>query len=324
MKTDKTANLEGQESLPANRLLEGTEAALDRQKEHVKWRKKECKKARNWLKRNSAEKASKPWIRNLIQGCDLEDYYVILSGHDFWEEHELREGLRSLYGFSYQACVDIYSREKGIAAYEIGRRGPPLDVEVTHPADLAQKDFMAYCASAVGFRDTLRRIIQIRSDDEPLLSRLAKDCFELEAGGLIVLLRNSLFHARPLSPVSSVSMQETSSGVMYILRSQLSDLRDRHLKWCKAQGRSAHKNARNQWLAALGYFEKVCVSDDWTGDAVSLSQVVADHFKQLNKCYRSVRKILKTNVSAAEQDFKTLTDSAFSQYASLESLAEEQ
>ena len=220
--------------------------------------------------------------------------------------------------------MDICSREKGIAAYEIGRRGPALDVEVTHPADLAQKDFMAYCASAVGFRDTIRRIIQIRSDDEPVLSRLCRDCFESEAGVLIVLLRNSLFHARLLSPVSSGSMQETSSGVMYILRSQLADLRHRHLTWCEEKSRSAQENARNQWVAALGYFDKVCVSDDWLGDAVSLSQAVADHFQQLNECYRSVRKVLEANVSAVERDFKSLVESAFSQYAGWKTLADKQ
>ena len=87
MKTEKTANLEsqGQESLPADALLEGIEAALDLQRENMEWRKKQCNKARNWLMRHSAGKGSEPWIQNLIQGCGLEEYYVILSGHDFWK-----------------------------------------------------------------------------------------------------------------------------------------------------------------------------------------------------------------------------------------------
>lgn len=318
MKTEQSAEPEGQENLPANKLLEGIEAALEFHREEMERRKEQCRKAKKWLKRHSANRDSETWIINLIQSCDLEDYYVILSGHVFWEEHELREGLRSLFGFAYQACVDVCSREKGIAAYEIGSRGPPLDVQLTHPADLAQKDFMAYCASAIGIRDTLCRIIEIRSDDGLRLSRLCKDCFESEAGVLIALLRNSLFHARLLSPVSSVSVQGVGSkkgtrlGVMYILRSQLIDLRDRHLEWCKGKSRRTYENAKNRWDVAFGYFDKICDHDDWAGDVVSLSRIVADHFQKLNHCYRSVREILRENVTDTERDFRLLIESAFS------------
>ena len=250
-----------------------------------------------------------------------------LSGHAFWEEHELRDGLRSLYAFAHQACVDVCSREKGIAEYETGQQGLPPDMAVVHPANLvhsanlARKDLMAYCASAIGFRDALVEIGKIRSADKSRISALRTRCFKLNAGPLIGLLRNSLFHARVVSPVPSAKMvglgshSKARSSAMYIFEQQLLSLKDRHLAWCNSRRPRVAENAERDWAAALDYFDRVCEQEDWAGRVVRLSRLVGDHLQQMNICYRALLQLFGESASDAERDFKRLLESASSQYA---------
>lgn len=321
MKTERPEKQDRWEPIPIDKLQKRLEGSLQMLRQAQATHKKRCEEAHSWLECHSAEKKAPQWIMDIVRRGDLEDSYVILSGHTFWEEHELREGLRSLYAFAHQACVDVCSREKGIAEYETGQRGLPTDLAVVHPANLARKDLMAYCASAIGFRNALVEIGKIRSADKSHISSLRKRCFELNAGPLIGLLRNSLFHARVVAPIPSAKMvgpgsnSKSRSSAMYIFEKQLLSLRDRHLAWCKSKRPGVTENAERDWAIALDYFDRVCGQEDWAGRVVRLSRLVGDHLHQMNICYRALLQLFSESVSNAERDFKRLLESASSQYA---------
>ncbi len=300
------------EAVLSQKLVEGIERSLELLQRSDEEFKRKREEARKWLKCNSATKRTPECIADLNRRGGIADSYIILSGHAFWKEYQLRDGLHSLFHFADQACRDMCLHENAIAAYKGNPEGSPKEFDAAHPALLAQKDFLTYCASAVGFEETLKGIRGIRCADAPDLKRISNDCFKSEIGVLIKLLRNGFVHARVPSPVWSTTAKASNGGKearrasLFLFQNELESLRDRHLE---------ERQAKKSWETAFAYFDRVCEHDDLLGPTMSLTYLVAQHFQQLNACYDSVLTLFGADVSDCEQDFQSLLDSASSLYA---------
>ena len=314
------------EAVTTQRLMEGINRALERWQKSQEDFKRQCEEAHGWLRHNSATNSTPEWIADLNRRGGTAHSYIILSGHAFWEEHQLREGLRSLFHFAEQARMDMCLHEEAITAYEIGRKGSSREFSADHPALLAQKEFLTYCASAVGFKDTLRDIRHIYKKDQRVacterIDRIHDACFKSQVGLLIGLLRNGLVHARLPSPVWSVTMKASSGdkkaklASLFLLRDDLVMLREGHLRWCKEKWGDGGKKENQSWETVFQYSDGVCKHEDGLRDTISLTDLVAEHFRQLRTCYDSVLSLFDTSVADCEKDFQSLLDSACSSYA---------
>lgn len=314
------------ETVPKQRLMEGISRAAEFWQKSQEDFKRQCKEAQEWLRQNSAKNSTPAWIEDLNRRGGTAHSYIIRSGHAFWGEHQLRESLRSLFHFAEQAYMDMCRHEETIAAYEIGRRGSSRDFSPDHPALLAQKEFLTYCASVVGFKETLKEIRCIFKKDQrdactEKIDRTRDACFKSQVGLLIELLRNGLVHARLPSPVWSIATRASTGekkaklASLFLLRDDLVMLREGHLRWCKKERRDRGKKASQSWETAFQYFDEVSKDEDGLGRTISLTDLVAEHFQRLNACYNSVLSIFDARVSDCEKDFQSLLDSACSLYA---------
>ena len=301
-----------QEAVSLQKLTKGINRSLKLLQKSDKELKRKREEARDWLKHNSGTNRTPEWIVDLNRRGPIADTYVILSGHDFWGEHQLRESLRSLFHFAAQACTDMRRHENAIAAYKDNQERSSREFDGNHPALLAQKDFLTYCASAMGFKETLDAVSDIRVTDASQINGIRDACFKSEIGVLIALLRNGLVHARVPSPAWSTKAN-TSTGdgearwaTLLLLRTDLEDLKTRHLRV---------RIEENRWHRALAYFDRVCEPNYVLGSTISLTYLVAQHFQRLDACYESVLSLFDANPSDCEQDFRSLLDSACSLYA---------
>ena len=69
----------------------------------------------------------------------------------------------------------------------------------------AQKDVVAYCALALGVRDTLKEVRALRDDIAPELSEIEDRVFSAAISEFVRKPRNNLLHGRVVVPQWSVS-----------------------------------------------------------------------------------------------------------------------
>ena len=114
---------------------------------------------------------------------------------------------------------------------------------------------------------------------------------------------------------ASTGEKKAKLASLFLLRDDLVMLREGHLRWCKEEWRDGGKKASESWETAFQYFDGVCKHEDGLGATISLTDLVAGHFRQLDDCYNSILSFFDASISDCEQDFQSLLDSACSLYA---------
>ena len=146
----------------------------------------------------------------------------VLHYHVYRKEWALRRGLESFIRACHQASIDICRHDAALGALAESRDfQDQIDQAVGFAA---QKDVVAYCALALGVRDILKEIRELRSDISDNISGIVEPVFSADISHFIRKLRNNLVHGRVLVPEWSVSYSgglKTSTGSMMYRKKEL-------------------------------------------------------------------------------------------------------
>ena len=224
-------------------------------------------------------------VRDAINSLVGEKRQQILSHHTYWKEWVLRQGLESLICASHQASIDICRHDAALGALADSK---DFQNHVDHAVGYAaQKDVIAYCALALGVRDTLKEIQGIRDDIGKEISKAGNKVFSADISEFIRKLRNNLLHGRVLVPEWSISHdigRQTKTGSMRYSKKNLMESG----QWSK-EARNYIQSSNNEYLC--------------------LSVVVREHFGLLNGLRRALDDLFSRNISEAEKDYWEIEDS---------------
>lgn len=224
-------------------------------------------------------------VRDAINSLVGEKRQQVLCHHKYWKEWALRQGLESLIRASHQASIDICRHDATLGALAGSK---DFQNRIDHAVGYsAQKDVVAYCALALGVKDTLKEIRGIRDDIADEISKAEDKVFCADISEFIRKLRNNLLHGRVLVPEWSVSHdveRQTTTGSMMYSKKRLVNSG----KW--------NKEARNYIQSSDN--ENLC-----------LAEVVREHFGLLNGLGRTLDDLFSRNISEAEKDYWEIEDS---------------
>ena len=222
-------------------------------------------------------------IRQDINSSGNEQREYILRHHAYWKERQLKLGLESLIYAAHQAYVDICRHDAALGSLAMARNFEDhVDQTVGYTA---QKDMLAYCSSAVGVRDTLRRIEKGRPDIEDKIRDVSCKCFSHNVAIFINDMKNNMIHGSVRIPKWQISydFQGWSGSMTYSEKELLS-----FGNWKK------------------GSREYVRKAND---GKIDISKVVGEHFKLLRDFEREIQDLFARNVTDAERDFFEIEDS---------------
>ena len=224
-------------------------------------------------------------VRDAINSLVGDSRQKILRHHRFWKEQSLRKGLDSLVHAAHQASMDICRHDAALGALaDSADFQDQVDLAVGHAA---QKDVVAYCALALGVRDTLTEIRKLRGDVADELSEIQNRVFCTDISQFVRKLRNNLLHGRVLVPQWSVSFlheSQTRTGSMRYSKEELTGSGD----W-NAQSLNFIQSSADEHLR--------------------LSVVVQEHFALLNGLRSKLEHVFARNTSPAERDYWNIEDS---------------
>lgn len=198
----------------------------------------------------------------------------------------MRQGLSSLVHACHQASIDICRHDAALGELA---RSDSFQEEVDHTIGrAAQKDAVAYCALAMGIRDTLDEIGKLRVNDiADEITGLKDSLFKEDISEFLRELRNNLVHGQVVIPQWEISYGfesgNSTGSMMY------------HVDNLMQAGRWS-KRSRN-FISSLH------------GEKMSLSTVVRKHFKLLNDHIRDINTTFARNVKPTETDFFDIEDS---------------
>lgn len=209
----------------------------------------------------------------------------VLHYHVYRKEWTLRRGLESFIHACHQASIDICRHDAALGALAESRDFEDrIDQAVGYAA---QKDMVAYCALALGIRDILGEIRELRTDISDNISELENHAFSAEVSHFIRYLRNNLVHGRVLIPEWNITYsreRSISTGSMMYGKEELLISG----KW--------NEQSRN-------YIQST------SGEEIQLSAVVREHFSLLNRLGTEMEDLFARNVSEAEKDYWKIEDS---------------
>ena len=209
----------------------------------------------------------------------------VLHYHVYRKEWTLRQGLESFIRACHQASIDICRHDAALGALAESRDFEDrIDQAVGYAA---QKDIVAYCALALGIKETLEEIAKLRHDISDKISEIAKQVFSADVSEFIRQLRNNLVHGRVLIPEWSISYlhkHSVSTGSMMYRKEELL----KSGKW-NEQSRSFIQST--------------------SGEKIQLSAVVREHYSLLNRLGTEMEDLFARNVSEAEKDYWKIEDS---------------
>ena len=224
-------------------------------------------------------------IRNAINSLVGEKRRQALRHHPFWTEWKLRQGMASLVHACHQASIDICRHDAALGELPRSENFHEIvDHAVVHAA---QKDVVAYCALAIGVRDTLEEIRKMRVHDiAEDIAELKKGLFDRDISVFIRKLRNNILHGQVIVPQWEVLYrreEEDSTGSMgYCIEDLMQSGR-----W--------NDRSRN-FVSSL------------RGENMRLSAIVRKHFRLLNDLFREVNHVFAKNISPSERDFYDIED----------------
>ena len=225
-------------------------------------------------------------IRNAINSLVGEKRRQALRHHPFWTEWKLRRGMASLVQACHQASIDICRHDAALGELPRSENFHEIvDHAVVHAA---QKDVVAYCALAIGVRDTFEEIRRLRVGDiAEDISELKNHLFDRDISEFLRELRNNLLHGRVIVPQWVVSYRREEQDNTGSMRYCIEDLMQSG-KW--------NERSRN-FVSTL------------RGENMHLSVVVRRHFTLLNDVFRQVNSVFANNISLSEKDFFDIEDS---------------
>ena len=209
----------------------------------------------------------------------------LLRYHKFWPELTLRRGLDSLLRSAHQASVDVSRHDAVLGALADSTE---YQYKTNHAVGhVAQKDIIAYCALALGIRDTLKDIQRLRRDIAVNLSEIEDQLFSTDISEFVRKLRNNLLHGRVLVPQWNVSYHEENHIATGSMRYSVHDLKTTG-KWNK-QSQRFMQSATNEHL--------------------HLSTVLRDHFVLVNQLKLRLDALFARHVTQTEWDYWEIEDS---------------
>ena len=224
-------------------------------------------------------------VRDAINSLVAERRQKLLRYHKFWREHTLRRGLDSLVHSARQASIDVSRHDAALGALaDSAKYQDEVDLAVGH---VAQKDVVAYCALALGVREALKEIRDLRSDIADEISETENRVYCTDISEFVRKLRNNLLHGRVLVPQWSVSFdgeRRTTTGSM---RYSVEDLM-----------------ASGVWNE-----QSLCYMRSSTDEHLHLSVVVRDHIALVNELKSRLDALFAQSMSQSEWDYCQLEDS---------------
>ena len=223
-------------------------------------------------------------VRNAINSLVGDRRQKILRYHRFWREHTLRQGLDSVVHAAHQASMDVCRHDAALGALaDSADFQSHVDRAVGHSA---QKDVVAYCALALGVRETLKGIRKLRGDLAAELSEIGDRVFCADISEFVRKLRNNLLHGRVVVPRWSVSFpgeHRTATGSMIYSREELT--------------------ASGDWnTPSLDYMQSS------TDEHLPLARVVREHFVLVSGLKSKVDDVFARTTSQAERDYWHIED----------------
>ena len=224
-------------------------------------------------------------VRGAINSLVGDRRQELLRYHKFWKEHGLRRGLDSLVQSARQAAIDVSRHDAALGALADSRNFQDrVDSAVGH---VAQKDVVAYCALALGVRDTLKEIRRLRRDIGDEILDIENQVFGADISQFLRKLRNNLLHGRVLVPQWSVSFDgehRTGTGAM---RYSVVDL-----------------EATGEWNTQSHRYMQSAADEH-----LHLAAVVRDHCVLVNKLKSRLDALFARHMSEAEWDYWQIEDS---------------
>ena len=207
----------------------------------------------------------------------------ILRYHVYWEERQLRLGLKSLVRAAHQAYVDICRHDAALGSLA---KATGFQEHIDHAIGYsAQKDVVAYCSLVFGVGDTLRRLKSRRPDIAEDIQSVANQCFDHDVTLVIKDLRKNLSHGSVVIPKWKISIKPIASvGSMMYPKQELL--------------------AFGEWSVRSRNYV-----DNAKGDSINIAQVVGEHFHLLNKFDQSIHGLFARSVTSAEKGFFYIEDS---------------
>ena len=224
-------------------------------------------------------------VRESINSLVGERRQKLLRYHKFWREHKLRKGLDSLVHSAHQASIDVSRHDAALGALaDSASYQDKVDFAVGHAL---QKDVVAYCALALGVRDTLKKIRNFRCDISDEISEAGKRVYCTDISQFVRNLRNNLLHGDVLIPQWNVSFDGNRRTTTGSMRYSVDDL--------KASGKW-NEQARRYMQSS-------------TDEHLHLSVVVRDHFGLINELKAKLDALFAQNISESEWDYCQIQDS---------------
>ncbi len=225
-------------------------------------------------------------IREAINSLAGDRRQKFLRYHSFSREHTLREGLRSVVYAAHQACIDVCRHDAALGALAASADfQDKVDFAIGYAV---QKDVVAYCALAIGVKDSLKEIRTLRSDIKDQISDIENRVYCEDISAFVRKLRNNLLHGRVAVPLWSVSLGTGNRTSVGSMRYSIEDL--------TALGHWDEPSRRHMRSSAID-------------GHLNLSAVVRDHFALLNDLKSRLDALFAKNVSRSEADYWHIEDS---------------
>ena len=209
----------------------------------------------------------------------------LLRYHRFWPEQTVRRGLDSLIQSAHQASIDASRHDAALGA--LADAADFEDIVDFAVGDVAQKDVVAYCALALGVRDTLKEVQSLRSDIAEEVSIVENRVYDTDISEFIRKLRNNLLHGRVLVPEWNVSFDGERRATTGLMSYSVEDLVASG-KWNEQSLRYMHSS---------------------TDEHLHLSAVVRDHFALVTELQSTMDALFARNISESEWDYYQIEDS---------------